>query len=189
MSFDHGGLGSRLRLRLRRRRWRRGHRGRDAHGTPVTTDKRGDEEPCDPFHGIIVPPRSLLRGTGSVFVSPPRRAGFGSGYGLELFVIPGDRTRVLEGKPDPADPSHFTIDYAHNAVPGTIDGWLNADDTVTLAPRAGDVLEWDATYHWWSPAPGGLPPQTYNGAPSGVPAPFNPTTRPVLPKRDNPWLK
>ena len=45
--------------------------------------------------------------------------------------------RLYAGEPDPADASHFTISYEAGGVPGTIDGWLRADDTVTLQVRDG----------------------------------------------------
>ena len=118
--------------------------------------------------------------------APGRSVPLGSAAGLEMFVAPGDRTRIVEGQRDPADPSHFTIDYVHNGVPGTIDGWLNDDDTVTLGPRAGEVLEHNATYHWWSPAAGLFPPHIYQNV---LATRIDPTTQPVLPKRDNPRFK
>ena len=103
---------------------------------------------------------------------------------LDLYIAEGDRFRVIEGRADPADASHFTIYYVHNDVPGTIDGWLNDDETVTLAPRAGEVLERDPTYHWWSPAPGGLPGGgTVIGA-TGTHSTRDTKVHPVRPKRD-----
>lgn len=63
--------------------------------------------------------------------------------------------RFYTGRPDPADQSHFTIDYeVGNAVNwsissdpaptptvihGTIDGWLRDDETILLKPRGGKV--------------------------------------------------
>jgi hypothetical protein len=43
--------------------------------------------------------------------------------------------RLFAGQPDPADASHFTIEYEAARARGTIDGWLNDDDTITLRPR------------------------------------------------------
>jgi hypothetical protein len=43
--------------------------------------------------------------------------------------------RFFAGQPDPADPSHFTIDYEDPAGRHTLDGWLQNDDTVLLQPR------------------------------------------------------
>ena len=123
-------------------------------------------------------PATLLTATRSVPAGPPT--------GLEMFVAPGDRTRLLEGQIDPTDPSHFTMDYVHNDVAGTIDGWLNDDDTVTLGPRTGDVLEHNPTYRWWSPVAGGFPPHIYQGT---LATRLDPTTRPVVPKRDDPRFK
>lgn len=48
-----------------------------------------------------------------------------------------DHVRLYEGRPDPADRSHFTIDYELDGVRGTIDGWLRDDGTLTLLHRDG----------------------------------------------------
>ena len=45
--------------------------------------------------------------------------------------------RLFAGQPDPTDDSHFTIKYEIDDKPGTIDGWLQADDTVKLQIRDG----------------------------------------------------
>ena len=47
---------------------------------------------------------------------------------------------LYAGQPDPNDKSHFTLAYTLNGKPGTIDGWLNDDDTVKLEVRAGSRL-------------------------------------------------
>jgi hypothetical protein len=47
----------------------------------------------------------------------------------------GSPTRVFAGQVDPADPSHFTIDYEAFGQRDTIDGWLEADDSITFKPR------------------------------------------------------
>ena len=41
------------------------------------------------------------------------------------------------GQPDPIDLSHFTIKYEIDNIPGTIDGWLQNDDTDKLQIRDG----------------------------------------------------
>ena len=104
---------------------------------------------------------------------------------LELFAAPGDRLRVMEGRPDPADTSHFTIDYVHNGVAGTIDGWLNDDDTVTFGPRAGEFVEQSSIFLRWSPVQRALPP----GVRKSGPAVISPFTKPVVPKKDDPRFK
>jgi hypothetical protein len=43
--------------------------------------------------------------------------------------------RLFPGKPDPADRSHFTIDYTVGGQPGTLDGYLKSDGRVILEPR------------------------------------------------------
>ena len=52
-----------------------------------------------------------------------------------LFAQPFGTVRVLVGQIDPADDSHFTIDFQTAAGSGTIDGRLRADDSVTLTLR------------------------------------------------------
>jgi hypothetical protein len=48
-------------------------------------------------------------------------------------TIPHNSTlRVFAGQPDPFDDSHFTIGYEADHHAGTIDGWLEDDDTVKL---------------------------------------------------------
>ena len=96
--------------------------------------------------------------------------------GLMMFRQAGDGTRVLAGTPDPADASHFTIDYVHNNVPGTIDGWLNDDDSVTLAPRAGQVARATPGHVWWSP--GGAPMASWVDRQGGT---YDVATKPIPP--------
>jgi hypothetical protein len=43
--------------------------------------------------------------------------------------------RLHAGQPDPADPSHFTIAFDYDNRSGTIDGWLQGDDTILLELR------------------------------------------------------
>jgi hypothetical protein len=59
--------------------------------------------------------------------------------------LPGQQygsTRIYAGQADPADWSHFTIDYDINGpnriLPFTLDGWLRDDDTVALQLRGPD---------------------------------------------------
>lgn len=61
------------------------------------------------------------------------------GWTVQKFsaLAPADRVRLFAGQPDAADPTHFTIGYAVNGVPGTIDGWLGDDERVKLQVRKG----------------------------------------------------
>ena len=43
--------------------------------------------------------------------------------------------RIYAGQPDDDDPSHFTIEYESHGQRGTIDGWLQDDDTVRMRVR------------------------------------------------------
>jgi hypothetical protein len=49
--------------------------------------------------------------------------------------------RLHAGQPDPADASHFTIEYEINSGSGTIDGWLQDDDTVKVKVRDGPARQ------------------------------------------------
>jgi hypothetical protein len=51
---------------------------------------------------------------------------------IEVRLRPEQMMRIYAGQVDPKDDAHFTIKYEIDNVPGTIDGRLEADDTVTL---------------------------------------------------------
>ena len=59
---------------------------------------------------------------------------------IEISLTKQNRMRLYAGQPDPADASHFTIKYEIDHVPGTIDGWLQPDDTVKLQVRDGPAV-------------------------------------------------
>jgi hypothetical protein len=48
--------------------------------------------------------------------------------------------RIYAAKLDPANPAHFTIDYAIDGQRSTIDGYLKANDTIQFLPRTGQRL-------------------------------------------------
>ena len=83
------------------------------------------------FHAAIIDPRNPLSG--------PRLLD----NGLSIFdsgMLRRDQAgtlRFFAGQPDPADPSHFTVQYEIDGAPGTIDGWLKGDDTVRMEVRDG----------------------------------------------------
>lgn len=54
-----------------------------------------------------------------------------------LFVPAGKRLRVFAGQADPADPTHFTIQYELGGEPGVLDGFLRNDGLVDLRVRSG----------------------------------------------------
>ena len=54
---------------------------------------------------------------------------------------------LLAGQPDPSDASHFTIDYQTPAGKGTIDGWLQPDDTVKFEAHDGPLARSFSTTH------------------------------------------
>jgi hypothetical protein len=57
------------------------------------------------------------------------------------FTGKSDRLRLYTGQPDPNDDSHFTIKYQIGNRPGTIDGWLQSDDSVKLQIRDGPATK------------------------------------------------
>jgi hypothetical protein len=60
---------------------------------------------------------------------------------------PINQLRMLGGAPDPADASHFTIQFELDGQPGVIDGWLR-DDSLMLTPRQGRPVPSTAHPHW-----------------------------------------
>jgi hypothetical protein len=50
-------------------------------------------------------------------------------------TITGDRVRIYAGQADPADASHFTIEYDKPDGRHLIDGWLTENDQVLLEER------------------------------------------------------
>lgn len=86
--------------------------------------------PLPGFEVIVLSEGSLFRLPQNV--SPGTRAAIG----LNLGPQPDPDLRIYAGQPDPADPSHFTIDYEMWGQRDTFDGWLQPDDTVRLKPRS-----------------------------------------------------
>ena len=54
-----------------------------------------------------------------------------------FFPMPSKTFTLFFGQPDPVNLSHFTMKYEIDNIPGTIDGWLQNDDTVKLQIRDG----------------------------------------------------
>ncbi len=74
------------------------------------------------------------------YFAQPRGSSFSrrSFQASDLIIPPHDgHWHMFAGQPDPADASHFTIKYEIDHGPGTIDGWLQPDDTVKLQIRDG----------------------------------------------------
>jgi len=63
-----------------------------------------------------------------------------NGHGEQFDLKMPDVFRFYAGQPDPADPSHFTIDYDLNGQRGTIHGYLRNDDSIQLKPAAGKTV-------------------------------------------------
>ena len=60
-----------------------------------------------------------------------------------------DVLQVFAGQPDPANPSHFTIECRFNGSLHVIDGDLLDDDHVFLKPRSGAVQTGRDSSFWW----------------------------------------
>lgn len=119
----------------------------------VQFGESGGGRSADPLGRLSLTPYVPLPGT----LVRPRAGAATLSAGLDMCRTPGTTTRLFEGRIDPADPSHFTIDYVHDGTAGTIDGWLNDDDTVTLSPRSGRVATGPGGDVWWSPAGAAMP--------------------------------
>jgi hypothetical protein len=76
----------------------------------------------------VISPGALL--------SPPRvLSGSRATFDFRQPLLPDSRVRYFAGQPDPADTSHFTIDYEVDGQQHVLDGYLRDDDTVTLEDR------------------------------------------------------
>lgn len=65
--------------------------------------------------------------------------GTSASLGLHFENQPDPKLRVYAGQADPADASHFTIDYEQWGQRDTFDCWLQPDDTVKIKPRKRPV--------------------------------------------------
>lgn len=73
---------------------------------------------------------------GTVFRGPRTGRSVTRGDGSQIRFHPTqDRLTIYAGQPDPADPSHFTIDYDLNGTRHTVDGWLEDDEFVKMELR------------------------------------------------------
>ena len=66
---------------------------------------------------------------------PVRVAASVDAHGFQFAIPNGWPPTIDAGQHDPLDDSHFTIDYETPVGSGTIDGWLQPDDTVKLRVR------------------------------------------------------
>lgn len=73
---------------------------------------------------------------------------------LRIPLRPDQIMRIYAGQPDPDDAAHFTIKYEIDNLPGTIDGRLEADDTVTLKILDGPAATRPSTIPTTAPASG-----------------------------------
>ena len=66
-------------------------------------------------------------------------------------IDPNGLFRLYAGQVDPADPTHFTIDYAIDGQRNTIDGYLKNNDYILFVPRAGRIVSEGPEGRFWSP--------------------------------------
>jgi hypothetical protein len=87
----------------------------------------------------------IAPGGTSPWKSPWRWTPPADGKPAELRLEPLNQFRFFAGQPDPADPSHFTVDYELDGVKGKIQGRLKDDGVVELKPEGGTVSgqRWD----------------------------------------------
>ena len=72
---------------------------------------------------------------GSVFRGPRGGRSVTRGDGAQVRFDPFDRLTIYAGQADPADASHFTIQYDLAGVRHTVDGWLVDENTVKIELR------------------------------------------------------
>jgi hypothetical protein len=65
--------------------------------------------------------KSAPQTAGGLWAAQPELGRFHGGRGL----------RILAGRPDPADPSHFTIEYQTRRGRGVWDGWVRDSPAVS----------------------------------------------------------
>jgi len=59
--------------------------------------------------------------------------------GVPLVYTSDDRVTIFAGQADASNASHFTIGYSINGHHGTLEGWLQNDDSIRLAARDGPL--------------------------------------------------
>lgn len=81
------------------------------------------------FHTTVVQP--------ATYFSPGKQLWERYDQSIDGWNSPRLGLAVFGGQPDPADGSHFSIDFkiSAGAATQTIDGWLMADDSVKLKVR------------------------------------------------------
>lgn len=103
----------------------------------VRVDAQGDPRGYDPGRQhLLITPVSLRF---SWPPPPPSALRFGTGEPLSVILKQGEQFTLFAGQPDPKDNSRFTIRYTMSRKPGTIDGRLRDDGTVTLIFRDGPL--------------------------------------------------
>ncbi len=103
------------------------HERRAAGGTPRLVAVERDAGPdCLAFSASVLEPAGIRRPLNAV------PSGLSSNVGD---TTTHRDTRFFAGQPDPADPSHFTIRYVRAGATHVIDGYLLADNSITLTQR------------------------------------------------------
>lgn len=96
-----------------------------------------------PLHTLSLNYEVLSLGT---WTQEPRAKGTNGGISFALGN--GRNVKVFNGTPDPNDPSRFTITYDVDGSRGTIDGWLEAPDSLRMRVRDGPAAPYNSE-EWW----------------------------------------
>jgi hypothetical protein len=103
------------------------HERRAVGGTPRLVAIERDAGPdCLAFSASVLEPAGISRPAKAV------TCGLSSNVGDTTSHFD---TRFFAGQPDPADPSHFTIRFERAGTTHLIDGYLLADNSITLTQR------------------------------------------------------
>lgn len=99
--------------------------------SPDESDPRYDEGKSQQFLNFTF--SCDVRSPASLFRPPSKTRGTFASIDAGL----GSSVKLFCGQPDPDDASHFTFRYKVDGAAGTIDAWLQDDDTIKFQVRDG----------------------------------------------------
>ena len=108
-----------------------GRRGADGPERLVVVELLAMREPHTDNHTVMFHPRVFATSV----VRPPTQVRRNEDT-VRISLSPDERLRLYAGRPDPRDPSRFTIEYDLNGRRRVIDGRLHAGRVVQLTERA-----------------------------------------------------
>jgi hypothetical protein len=86
-----------------------------------------------PQHWASMGARAII--PGKSYRSPEPITTASRGDGSSILFRSGDKLRIYAAQRDPADPSHFTVDYDLNGMRHIIDGWMEDVGYVIMEQR------------------------------------------------------